>query len=59
MFEDKTILITGGTGPFDFLWNNTSTISHTVVGAGFWTCEVIDNNGCFISNNNWGNNLRV
>ena len=43
-------LITGGTGPFDFLWTNTSTISQTVVGAGFWTCEVIDNNGCFISN---------
>lgn len=44
-------LITGGTGPFSFLWTNTSTISQTVVGAGFWTCEVTDNNGCFVSNN--------
>ena len=42
--------LSGGTGPFDFLWSNNSSFSQTVVGAGTLTCEVTDNNGCFISN---------
>ncbi len=44
-------LISGGTGPFDILWSNMSTSSQTVVGAGLWSCDVTDNNGCTVSNN--------
>ena len=45
-----SVLITGGTGPFDILWSNGSILSQTVIGAGFYTCEVTDGNGCFTSN---------
>ena len=42
-------IISGGTGPFNFLWSNNTTSSQTVIGAGLWSCDVIDNNGCSIS----------
>ncbi len=42
-------IVSGGTGPFNFAWSNTSTSSTTVIGAGTWLCEVTDNNGCIIS----------
>ena len=42
-------VISGGTGPFNFSWNNNTNTSQTVVGAGDWICEVTDNNGCIIS----------
>ena len=42
-------IISGGTGPFNFLWSNNATSSQTVIGAGVWSCDVIDNNGCSVS----------
>ena len=42
-------IISGGTGPFNFSWSNGSTTSQTVIGAGLWTCDIIDNNGCTVS----------
>ncbi len=42
-------IITGGTGPFNFLWSDGSTNSQTVIGAGTWSCDVVDNNGCTVS----------
>ena len=44
-------IISGGTGPFNFLWSNNSTSSQTVVGAGLWSCDITDNNGCSASEN--------
>ena len=44
-------IISGGTGPFNFLWSNNSTSSQTVVGAGLWSCDITDNNGCSDSEN--------
>ena len=44
-------IISGGTGPFNFLWSNNSTSSQTVVGAGLWSCNITDNNGCSDSEN--------
>jgi len=46
-----TALITGGTGPFDILWSDLSSLSQTVVGAGLLTCEVTDKNGCIAIDN--------
>ena len=42
-------IISGGTGPFNFLWSNGATTSQTVIGAGLWSCDVTDNNGCTVS----------
>ena len=42
-------IISGGTGPFNFLWSNGVTTSQTVIGAGLWSCDVTDNNGCTVS----------
>ena len=42
-------IVSGGTGPFNFLWSNNATSSQTVIGAGVWSCDVIDNNGCSVS----------
>ena len=42
-------IISGGTGPFNFLWSNNATSSQTVIGEGVWSCDVIDNNGCSVS----------
>ena len=42
-------IISGGTGPFNFLWSNGATTSQTVIGAGLWSCDVTDNNGCAVS----------
>ena len=42
-------IVSGGTGPFSYSWNNNSNNSQTVIGAGTWTCDVTDNNGCFVS----------
>jgi gliding motility-associated-like protein len=44
-------IISGGTGPFNFLWSNNSTSSQTVVGAGLWSCDITDDNGCSASEN--------
>ena len=44
-------ILYGGTGPFNFLWNNNSTTSQTVVGSGLWSCDIVDNNGCSVSEN--------
>ena len=44
-------IVSGGTGPFTFLWSNSSTNSQTVLGAGIWSCDLIDNNGCSLSEN--------
>ena len=42
-------IVSGGTGPFNYSWNNNSNNSQTVLGAGSWSCDVTDNNGCFVS----------
>ena len=42
-------IISGGSGPFSFLWSNGATTSQTVIGAGLWSCDVTDNNGCAVS----------
>ena len=42
-------IISGGTGPFNFSWSNGFTTSQTVIGAGLWTCDITDNNGCTVS----------
>ena len=44
-------IISGGSGPFNFLWSNNSSSSQTVVGAGSWSCTVTDNNACSIFEN--------
>ncbi|MAJ13190.1 MAG: hypothetical protein CMD09_04225 [Flavobacteriales bacterium] len=44
-------IVSGGTGPFSFSWSNNSTNSQTVLGAGIWSCDLTDNNGCLISEN--------
>ena len=41
-------ILSGGTGPFNFDWSNASSTSTTVIGAGTWSCEVTDNNGCTV-----------
>ena len=42
-------VISGGTSPFDILWNNSETSSQVVVGAGLYILDVIDTNGCTAS----------
>ena len=44
------ILISGGTGPFDILWNDGNTDAQRVISSGTYSCQVKDLNGC-ISNN--------
>ena len=44
-------IVSGGTGPFSFSWSNNSTNSQTVLGAGIWSCDMVDNNGCSVSEN--------
>ena len=42
-------IISGGTGPFNILWSNNVTTSQTVLSSGIWTCDVVDDNGCSVS----------
>ncbi|MGF1564708.1 MAG: gliding motility-associated C-terminal domain-containing protein [Flavobacteriales bacterium] len=49
-----TVLITGGTQPYDILWSGpngftATTESLPAVGPGTYTLDVIDNNGCTLS----------
>lgn len=44
-------VISGGTSPYDILWSNSETSSQVVVGAGLYTLDVIDTNGCTASSN--------
>ena len=51
-YGDTTVLntsISGGTSPYSILWNDGDTNLNRVVGAGLYTVEVTDSNGCFSS----------
>ncbi|MBC8474466.1 MAG: gliding motility-associated C-terminal domain-containing protein [Cryomorphaceae bacterium] len=51
-YGDTTVLtasISGGTSPYSILWNDGDTNLNKVVGAGLYTVEVTDSNGCFSS----------
>jgi len=43
------ILISGGTGPFDVIWNDGDTTIQRILGAGSYSCDVTDANGCTAS----------
>ena len=43
------VLISGGTGPFDILWNDGNTDAQRVISAGTYTCLITDTNGCLQS----------
>lgn len=49
-----TVSVSGGTGPYSYLWNTSpvqSGATAVALTAGTWTCTVTDANGCSISAN--------
>jgi len=44
------ILISGGTGPFDILWNDGNTDVQRVISSGSYSCQINDFNGCTSNN---------
>ena len=42
-------VLSGGTGPFNILWNNGVSTLQNIISAGVWSCNIIDNNGCSVS----------
>lgn len=47
-----TATVSGGTGPYNYLWNTNppqSTATATNLPSGDWACSVTDNNGCVVS----------
>lgn len=47
---DATATPTGGSAPYNYLWNNTATTSTiSSIGAGNYCVTVTDNNGCTVS----------
>ena len=42
-------IVSGGTGPFNISWSNNSNTLQNILAAGFWSCDITDNNGCYIS----------
>ena len=43
------LLIYGGTAPFSVLWNDGNTYQQRIIGAGNYSCTVIDANGCIVT----------
>ena len=44
------ILISGGTGPFDILWNDGNSDAQRVISSGTYSCLIKDVNGCTSNN---------
>ena len=44
------VLISGGTGPFDVLWNDGNSDAQRVISSGTYSCQIKDSNGCTSDN---------
>ena len=42
-------VVSGGTGPFIISWSNNVNTLQNILGAGLWSCDITDNNGCITS----------